>query len=42
VEGREVPFLGRGELLRNKQAAGREKDLVDLKALLGTTPPRDS
>jgi hypothetical protein len=40
VEGREVPFLGRGELLRNKQAAGREKDLVDLKALLGTTPPR--
>jgi hypothetical protein len=41
VEGREVPFLGRGELLRNKQAAGREKDLVDLKALLGTTPPRD-
>ena len=40
VEGREVPFLGRGELLRNKQAAGREKDLVDLKALLGSTPPR--
>ena len=42
VEGREGPCLGRGELLRNKQAAGREKDLVDLKALLGTTLPRDS
>jgi hypothetical protein len=33
VEGREIPCLGRGDLIRNKEAAGREKDLVDLKLL---------
>jgi hypothetical protein len=27
VEGREVPFLGRGELLRNKQASPRRRPL---------------
>lgn len=33
IEDLRVPCLGRGELLRNKEAAGREKDLVDLKTL---------
>ena len=28
-----VPFLGRGELIRNKKAAARAKDLADLEAL---------
>lgn len=35
VTGIEVPFLGREELIRNKRATGREKDLVDVKALTG-------
>jgi hypothetical protein len=30
-----VPFLGRRELLRNKRASGRAKDLADLEALGG-------
>lgn len=42
VEGREVPFLGRGELLRNKQAAGRDKDLVDVEALRRAAPQQSS
>lgn len=29
----DVPFIGRGELVRNKRAAGRAKDLADLEAL---------
>ena len=29
----EVPFLGREQLVRNKRAAGRLKDLADLEAL---------
>jgi hypothetical protein len=33
IEGRPLPFLGRGELERNKRAAGRPKDLADLAAL---------
>ncbi|HSL81759.1 MAG TPA: hypothetical protein VLF66_03230 [Thermoanaerobaculia bacterium] len=33
VEGLEVPCLGRRELIRNKEASGRDKDLVDLKTL---------
>lgn len=33
VEGLEVPCLGRNELIRNKEASGRDKDLVDLKTL---------
>lgn len=38
VEGLTVPFLGRAELIRNKRAAGRRKDLADLEAL-GELPP---
>lgn len=30
-----IPFLGRGELIRNKRASGRPKDLADLDALEG-------
>jgi hypothetical protein len=33
VEGLRVPFLGRAELVQNKRAAGRAKDLADLEAL---------
>lgn len=33
LEGRAVPFIGREELLRNKEAAGRPKDVVDVAAL---------
>jgi hypothetical protein len=28
--GRSVPFLGRAELIRNKRASGRPKDIADL------------
>jgi hypothetical protein len=31
--GRRIPFIGRQELLANKRAAGRAKDLADLEAL---------
>jgi len=31
----EVPFLGRAELIRNKHASGRPKDLADLEILEG-------
>lgn len=33
VEGLAIPFLGREELLRNKRASGRDKDLVDARML---------
>ena len=33
VDTLDVPFIGRGELVRNKRAAGRPKDLADLEAL---------
>jgi len=33
VRGRAVPFLGRVELVANKRAAGRTKDVADLEAL---------
>lgn len=33
VADRAVPFLGRGDLVANKRAAGRKKDLADLEAL---------
>ena len=33
--GVRVPVLGRHELLRNKRAAGRAKDLADIDALEG-------
>ncbi len=35
----DVPFIGRGALLRNKRAAGRLKDLADIEAL---TPGDDT
>ena len=33
IEGLTVPVIGRGDLLRNKAASGRPKDLADLAAL---------
>ena len=33
VRGRPVPFLGRADLVANKRAAGRPKDLADAAAL---------
>ena len=33
LEGREIPFIGRAELIRNKEAAARPKDKVDAAAL---------
>lgn len=33
VRGRPIPFLGRADLIRNKRAAGRPKDLADVAAL---------
>lgn len=38
--GRAAPFLGREDLVRNKRAAARRKDLADLEAL-GELPPAD-
>jgi hypothetical protein len=32
---REVPFLGRDDLIRNKRATGRPKDIADLDVLEG-------
>lgn len=33
VRGREIPFIGREALIRNKRATGRTRDLADLEAL---------
>jgi hypothetical protein len=33
VGSRDVPFLGRSELIRNKRSTGRTKDLADLEIL---------
>ena len=33
VDGRTIPVIGRGALLKNKRASGREQDLADLKIL---------
>ncbi len=33
LRGRSVPFIGRTELLANKRASGRRKDLADVEAL---------
>jgi hypothetical protein len=40
VEGRTVNFIGREALLRNKQAAGRLKDIADAARLRQTKPDR--
>ena len=37
LEGVRVHLLGRRELIRNKQATGREKDRVDVRGLEGKT-----
>lgn len=37
--GRQVAFLGRGELLRNKRSTGRPKDELDAEALERLPPP---
>ncbi len=39
VEGVSIGVLGREELLRNKRATGRQKDLLDAEALTGTREP---
>jgi len=33
IDGIEINFIGLNELIKNKQASGREKDLLDLKNL---------
>ena len=33
IDGRQHPVIGRQDLITNKRATGREKDLLDLKAL---------
>ena len=35
ISGLEIPVLGRAELIANKRATGRAKDLADLEALEG-------
>ena len=35
VEGRAMPVLGRDDLIRNKRATGRPRDLADLAELEG-------
>jgi hypothetical protein len=37
-----VPFLGPRELVRNKRAAGRAKDLADIALLAEVASPRPS
>lgn len=34
IGGTEVPFIGKKDLITNKKACARDKDLLDLKALL--------
>lgn len=36
IDGQSLPFLGRRELVQNKRAAGRPKDLLDLELLKET------
>jgi hypothetical protein len=35
VEGRAIPIIGRSALIKNKRAAGRDQDLVDVNVLEG-------
>jgi hypothetical protein len=42
IEGLTVPVIGRDELLRNKAASGRPKDLADLAALGAPPLPKKS
>jgi len=35
VDGMNVPFIGRDDLLKNKRATGRPKDLLDVERLTG-------
>ncbi len=35
VDGLHVPFIGRDDLLKNKRATGRPKDLLDVERLMG-------
>jgi hypothetical protein len=35
VDGLNVPFMGRDDLLKNKRATGRPKDLLDVERLTG-------
>ena len=35
VDGLQVPFIGRDDLLKNKRATGRPKDLLDVEYLTG-------
>ena len=35
VDGLQVPFIGRDDLLKNKRATGRPKDLLDVERLTG-------
>lgn len=35
VDGTQVPFIGRDDLLKNKRATGRPKDLLDVERLTG-------
>jgi hypothetical protein len=37
IEGRTIPIIGRGALLKNKRASGRAQDLADLAILERTT-----
>ena len=40
IEGVTVGVLGREELVRNKRATGRPKDLLDAETLAGASAPR--
>jgi len=35
VDGLNVPFIGRDDLLKNKRATGRPRDLLDVERLTG-------